>query len=54
MLDRREFLTGIAGVTVTLIVTACGDDDSNGNPGGGGDGDEQQTYPPDADHLLAP
>jgi hypothetical protein len=38
MLDRKEFLTGIAGVTVTLIVTTCGGDDSQGNSGGGGDG----------------
>ena len=38
MLDRKEFLTGIAGVTFTLIVTACGGDDSEGSTGGG-DGD---------------
>ena len=36
MLDRKQFLTGIAGVTITLIVTACGGDDSEGNPTGGG------------------
>ena len=38
MLDRKEFLTGIAGVTVTLIVTACGGGDSQGTPAGEGDG----------------
>src|SRR5262245_16071792 len=39
MLDRKEFLTGIAGVTVTLLVTACGGDDSDtGGSTGGGDG----------------
>jgi hypothetical protein len=36
MLDRKEFLTGIAGVTVTLVIHACGGDDSEGNPTGGG------------------
>ena len=35
MLDRKAFLTGIAGVTVTLIVTACGGDDEGGSTGGG-------------------
>src|SRR5689334_8097884 len=38
MLDRKAFLTGIAGVTVTLIVTACGGDDSGGGSSNGGDG----------------
>ncbi|HMI85535.1 MAG TPA: hypothetical protein VK550_15670 [Polyangiaceae bacterium] len=38
MLDRKEFLTGIAGVTVTFFVTACGGDDSEASPGEG-DGD---------------
>jgi hypothetical protein len=38
MLDRKEFLTGIAGVTVTLIVTACGGDDSGNGGTGAGDG----------------
>jgi hypothetical protein len=36
MLDRKEFLSGIAGVTVALVVQACGGDDSEGNPTGGG------------------
>ena len=36
MLDRKAFLTGIAGVTVTLIVMACGGDDSDGGSTGGG------------------
>jgi len=36
MLDRKEFLTGIAGVTLTLVIHACGGDDSEGNPTGGG------------------
>src|SRR5262249_55128864 len=40
MLDRKDFLSGIAGVTVTLIVNACGGgDDSNGGSAGNGDGD---------------
>ena len=38
MLDRKEFLTGIAGVTATLIVTACGGDGSGAGSTGGGDG----------------
>jgi hypothetical protein len=38
MLNRKEFLTGVVGVTVTLIVSACGGDDSQGSAGAG-DGD---------------
>ena len=38
MLDRKAFLTGIAGVTVTLFVTGCGGDGSDGGSTGGGDG----------------
>jgi hypothetical protein len=38
MLNRKEFLTGVAGVTVTLIVSACGSDDSqSGAVAGDGD-----------------
>jgi hypothetical protein len=36
MLDRKQFLAGITGVTVTLVVHACGGDDSQGGNGGGG------------------
>jgi hypothetical protein len=35
MLDRKEFLAGIAGITATLVVTACGGDDSQGAAGQG-------------------
>lgn len=38
MLDRKAFLTGVAGITVTFVVTACGGDDSSGGTGGEGDG----------------
>jgi hypothetical protein len=38
MLDRKGFLTGVAGVTITLIVSACGGDDAGGSAGEG-DGD---------------
>ncbi|MET0591362.1 MAG: hypothetical protein ABW133_01600 [Polyangiaceae bacterium] len=38
MLNRKEFLAGIAGFTATLFVYACGGDDDNGGKTGGGDG----------------
>ena len=38
MLDRKEFLTGVASVAATLVVNACGGDDSEGTTTGGGDG----------------
>lgn len=35
MINRKEFLTGLAGVTATLFVFACGGDDDNGKTGAG-------------------